>query len=191
MKYIIGLLITAGLIILLIFLLVSGGNGTKKVPKTAKSLSSYASSQAIARLTIDGPVTAPENHQAERITISRDTATYEQFKGYDGQLLNSQTFLNTQTSYESFLRAIQIAGFTKGDNSEALKNDRGYCALGTRYIFEFQDANGKQLERYWSSSCNGVKSFKGNTPLNVTLFKKQIPGYNKLYSAFNANFTGL
>ena len=188
MKYIIGLLITTGLIILLIVLLVSGGGSKQKVPNTSKSLDSYANSQAIARLTVDGPINAPGNHRSSRISVGRDSTTYEQFKGYDGEIIASQTFPNTQNSYESFLRAIKIAGFTSGDTSDALKNDRGYCALGTRYIFEFEDGSGKRLERFWSSTCGSPKSFKGNTSLNVILFQKQVPDYSRLTNNVDINF---
>ncbi|MDL2341529.1 MAG: hypothetical protein QFB87_00415 [Patescibacteria group bacterium] len=179
MKYLIGFFVTVGLIILLIVLLVSGGDTKTKVPNSSKSLDSYASSAATARLTIDGPVSAPQNHYATRITVGRDSTTYEELQGYDGNVIKTQTYPNTQTSYTSFLRAIELAGFTKGDTAASLKNDRGYCALGSRYIFEFVDS-GKQLERFWSTSCAGPKSFQGKTNLTLSLFKKQVPDYNKL-----------
>ncbi|MBC7708059.1 hypothetical protein H7Y63_02450 [Polaromonas sp.] len=189
MKYILGFFITVGLIILLIVLLVAGGgDSTKtKVPSTSKTLESYASTAATVRLTIDGPITAPENHRATRITVGKDSTTYEELQGYDGQVTKLETYPNTQTSYTSFLRSLEIAGFTKGDTSAALKNDRGYCPLGTRYIFELEDS-GKQLERFWSTSCSGVKSFQGKTSLNVTLFKKQVPNIEKVRTPNGLSF---
>ena len=182
MKYLIGFLITVGLIILLIVLLVSGSGSKTQVPHTSKTLASYSDdSTALVRLTVDGPITSPQEHHATRISVSRDTTTYEQLVGYNGHVTLAQSYPNTQTSYLSFLRAIELAGFTKGDTAANLKNDRGFCALGSRYIFEFE-ASGKQLERFWSTSCDGTRSFRGNAPLNLSLFRKQIPEYNKFTS---------
>lgn len=180
MKYILGFMASILLIILLIILLVSGGSNSKtKVPNSSVTLASYASTEALTRLTIDGPITAPQDHRAQRITVSRDVITYEQLIGYDGQVVTTKTFPNTATSYESFLRAIGLAGFTKGDTAASLANDRGRCPLGSRYIFELEN-KGKRLERFWATSCKGPKSFQGSTNLNISLFKRQVPGYNKL-----------
>lgn len=187
MKYLLGFFVTILLIIMLIVLLVGGGSTKTAVPNTSHSLASYSNDQtAVVRVTVDGPITAPQNHHATRITVSRDSATFEQLVGYNGQITSTQTYPNTQTSYLSFLRGIELAGFTKGDIATNLKNDRGFCALGSRYIFEFE-ASGKQLERFWSTSCGGTKSFKGNTTINLALFRKQIPDYDKLTSQNDFN----
>lgn len=178
MRYLFGFFITVGLIILLIVLLVTGGNKSK-VPNTSKTLASYANSTAVVRLTIDGPINSVQDHRASRITVGRDNTTYEQLQGYDGNVTLLQTYPNTPTSYGTFLRAIALAGFTKGDTASALKNDRGYCPLGSRFIFELED-NGQQLERFWSTSCSGAKSFLGNANLIVNLFKRQVPDFNKM-----------
>lgn len=181
MRYIIGFFITIGLLILLIVLLVTGGNDKANTPNAPKTLESYARTSAEARLTIEGPVNAPEDHRSVRISVGRDSTTYEQFDGYNGQVAQTETFGNTENSYSTFLRAIKLAGFTQGSKAPALKDDRGYCPLGKRYIFEFLQ-NGKSLQRYWATSCKGLKSFEGNTSLNISLFKSQVPGYQKLNS---------
>lgn len=184
MRYLIGFFITVGLIILLIVLLVTGGSKSK-VPTTSKSLDSYSTSSAVVRLTIDGPINSAKEHRATRITVGRDSTTYEQLQGYDGNVTLLQTYPNSQTGYESFLRAIQLAGFTKGDTSSKLKDDRGYCPLGSRFIFEIED-NGNRLERFWSTNCSGPKSFLGNTNLVVDLFKRQVPDFYKLNDQSNS-----
>ena len=186
MKYIIGLFVTIGLLILLIVLLTMGGGSKTKVPNSSQTLESYANSSATVRLTVEGPINAPQDHLATRITVSRDMTTYEQIRGYDGGVVKTQSFPNTLSSYDSFLRAIELAGFTKGVTTDALKNDRGFCALGSRYIFELDDG-GKQLERYWSSSCSGPKTFNGNTNLNITLFRKQVPNFNDFSNDLNGS----
>ncbi len=182
MRYFVGFLVTIGLIIILILLLFSGG-GKPKVPKTSKTLDSYASTDAEVRLTIDGPVNAAESHQAVRITIGQSDATFELLQGYNGSVVNSESFANTQNSYAVFLSSLARAGFTKGNTNADLKDERGYCPLGDRYIFELRQ-DGHDIERYWATSCGGVKTYAGSLNLTVQLFQNQIPGYEVLTHAF-------
>lgn len=183
MKYILGFFITILLLVLLIVLLVTGGDNKTSGPTTSKALTEYANTDSVSSLTIAGPINAQQEYRETRISVNRDTTTLEQIQGYQGAVTDLQTFPNSVASYEAFLRSIELAGFTKGDKSEKLKNDRGYCPLGTRYIFEFE-AEGKQLERFWSTSCSGAKTYLGNTSLSVTLFKRQIPDFNRLDSEY-------
>lgn len=183
LRYFLGFFITIGLLILLIVLLVGGGDkGKSKVPSTAKTLESYASSEAVARLTIDGPVNAEQDHRESQISIKRDQAKFEQIQGYNGHVIKSKTYHSTEEAYIAFLRSLDRAGFTKGNTDPAFTDSRGYCPLGTRYVFELiQD--GKTIEHFWSTSCGGPKTFNGSTALNVTLFERQIPEFSELSSS--------
>ena len=187
MRYFIGFLITIGLIIILIVLLLGGGggNGPKK-PKTTKALADYASTEAEVRMTIDGPVNADQTHQQIRITVDNNVTTYEQIQGYQDTVVNSQNFDNNENSYSNFLYALGHAGFTKGDITKALANDKGYCPLGNRYIFELID-NGKDVQRFWGTSCGGhaPKTYRGNLNLTITLFQAQVPNYQNLTQDLN------
>lgn len=176
MRYFIGFLVTLGLIILLIVLLLSGG-GKSKV--RAKTLPSYASTDAQASMLIDGPVNADSLHQQVRITVDRDNVTYEQISGYDGQVVNTQTFSNTENSYNVFLHALQHAGFTLKSNNPAIQDDTGYCPLGDRFIFELNQ-DGNNLQRSWASNCGNPKTYLGSLDLTMTLFEAQVPGYEDL-----------
>jgi hypothetical protein len=180
MRYFIGFLVTIGLIIILIILLFHGG-GKSKVPATAKSLTSYAATDAEVSMTIDGPVNAASEHEQVRVTVNRDNVTYQHIKGYDGQVVDTQIFANTENSYDVFLHALLHAGFTKGDSNKALQDERGYCATGDRYIFELNQDN-DNLERYWASSCGSPKTYLGALNLTLTLFQAQVPGYQNLTS---------
>ena len=185
MRYFIGFLITIGLIILLIVLLFTGGGGDNaKKPKNTMALSDYASTDAVARLTIDGPIVADQNHQAIRITVGQDDTTYEQIQGYQGTVVKQQSFVNNQEAYSNFLYALGHAGFTKGDNNKDLANEKGYCPTGNRYIFELIDG-GNDVERYWATSCSKPKTYKGNLSLTLTLFRAQVPNYNDLTQKLN------
>jgi hypothetical protein len=178
MRYFIGFLITLGLIILLIILLISG-NGKPKTGVTSKSLVDYASTDAQVSLTIDGPVNAASLHEQIRVTVDRDNVTYQNLNGYDGNVVDTKIFGNTQNSYDVFLHALKHAGFTHGDNNPAGRDERGYCPLGDRYIFELTQ-DGNNLERYWATSCGKPKTYLGSTSLTLSLFQNQIPGYQDL-----------
>lgn len=177
MRYFVGFLITIGLVILLIILLVGGGSN--KIPTTNKPLSSYASTDAQAIMTIDGPVNANQDHIELRITVGRDQVSYEKMSGYDGNVVDSKLFTNSQSAYTEFLLALAHAGFTRGSRDKTLADDRGYCPLENRYIFELNQ-DGQQIERYWTSDCNTPKTYLGNRSLTITLFEKQIPGFEDI-----------
>ncbi|HVV66789.1 MAG TPA: hypothetical protein VHB72_01805 [Candidatus Saccharimonadales bacterium] len=179
MRYFIGFLVTIGLLIILVVLLFSGGGGpNSKKPKTTKALTDYASSNAVVRMTIDGPINADTNHTAVRVTVGKDDATYQQIQGYQGTVVNTQSYANNENAYSNLLYALGHAGFTKGDNNKLLANEKGYCPLGKRYVFELLDGN-NTVERYWTTSCGSAqpRTYKGNTTLTISLFEYQIPDY--------------
>jgi hypothetical protein len=76
--------------------------------------------------------------------------------------------------------SLSHAGFTKGNADKALSDERGYCPLGSRYIFELIDENGKTIERYWATSCGKPKTYQGNVSLTRSLFQAQVPDYSRL-----------
>ncbi len=178
MRYFIGFLITIGLIILLIVLLFGGGNSSK-TPTTHKSLPDYASTDAITRLTIDGPINAAQNHNQIQISVGRDAVVYKALKGYNGDVVDQHTFINTENAYDNFLHALAVAGFTEGNNDPALQNEQGYCPTGDRYIFQLTQ-NGTDIERYWSTNCGGVHTYGGSTNLTLQLFEAQVPNFDDL-----------
>lgn len=186
MRYFIGFLVTIGLLIVLIVLLLTGGGGgskeapkTSEKPRTVEQLAQFANTDAVARLTIDGQINANQSHQAVRITVSQSDVTYEQIQGYEGTVVNSQTYASNQSAYNNFLYALGHAGFTRGDDSKLLANEKGFCPLGSRYVFELIQGN-SDIERYWATSCNGTKTYKGNVPTTLNLFQLQVPNYTDL-----------
>ena len=178
MRYFIGFLITIGLIILLIILLLSGGGNKNKTP-TQQPLISYANSDAEVSVLVDGPVNAEQNHEQVRITVARDHVTYEKLSGYDGKITDSKTFANTGSSYDSFLHALQHAGFTLGVNTKALQDERGFCSSGNRYIYELAQ-DGSLIQRYWTSDCDKPKTYLGDQATTLGLFESQVPGWEEL-----------
>jgi hypothetical protein len=180
MRYFIVFIATLGLLFLLLYLLLHGG-GKAKVPATHKPLISYSTTDAQAILTIDGPINSQQEHRAVRITVGQDEVTYQQIQGYQNSVLNQQSFDSNQDAYVNFLAALQHAGFTQGSINPLLKDERGYCPLGERYIFEFNQ-DGQQLQRYWATSCgsNSPATYKGSLALTLDLFEAQVPGFSQL-----------
>jgi hypothetical protein len=182
MRYIIGLLLGIGLIVLTFILIVkafSGGGGGQQ--RHAVNLNDYATSTAVMRYTIDGPIVSDQEHNRIRITVSKDQVVYEQIQGYEGKLVQTKTYPTNVQAYSTFLRALNIAGFTHGDQ-KADDDERGYCPRGQRYIYEALDG-GDTILRWWSTSCGNTQaSFKGSAPTIRSLFQRQVPDYQKLSS---------
>lgn len=178
MRYYVGFLITLGLLIILIFLLFHGGNKAS-VTTTSQPLVNYANTSAEVSLTIDGPINASQNHQQVKITVNQNYVTFDQIQGYDGKVVNQQQFANSENSYDVFLHALQLAGFTEGDTSSAFSDEQGYCALGDRYIFELSEGS-NNLERFWATNCGNPKTYDGDLDLTLSLFEDQVPNYTTL-----------
>jgi hypothetical protein len=174
LRYIVWFLTVMGLLVLLIVLLNGGSAKKTTVPKP---LYTYASTNAEASLTIDGPVNADQDHQAVKVIVGQYNVTYELISGYNGQVVKVQTYPNTEAAYNVFLRALATAGFTEGSNDQALSDERGYCPLGDRYILQL--ANGDdQIERYWTSTCGSPRTYSGNISLTLQLFEAQVPNFS-------------
>jgi hypothetical protein len=182
MRYIIGLLLGIGLIVLTFILIIrafSGGDNTPKTPKTA--LTDYATTETITRYTIDGPEISEAQHVRVRITVGKDQVLYEQVQGYEGKLIQSKTYPSNVQAYSTFLRALDLAGYTQA-NKTASDDERGYCPTGQRYIYEIIDG-GDTKQRLWSTSCSAKQgTFLGQTSTVRFLFQKQVPDYTNLTS---------
>jgi hypothetical protein len=185
-RYFLGLVAVFALMILIIFLIFHGNGNSSKVQSTSRTLSSYSTSDADVDLTIDGPVTSDENHQSLEITVTNSEVTYQQFQGYQGDVIQEKTYPNNINAFSAFLYALERAGFTEGNNASDLSNDLGFCSLGNRYIFSLNE-NGQQIERYWATNCGSgePKTYDGSLDLTLTLFENQVPDYDTLSNNLN------
>jgi len=178
MRYFITFAAALGLLFVVLFLLFHK-SGAPVVPQTQKALSSYSGTSAQAQLTIDGPINADQIHNVIQITVDSDSVTFDQLRGYQGTVVNTQTFASNQSAYANFLLALARAGFTDGDNNPNLKDERGYCPLGNRYIFRLSQG-GSDIERYWATTCSGTKTYLGSLGITIALFQAQVPTYETL-----------
>lgn len=181
-RYIVGFLLAVGLIVVVIVLIVRGLVSSPQSPSTqGPDLNSFVNTATTVRFIIDTPVAAADTHRDIIITVGNDDANIEVTKGYDGQVVRQQSYPMNSVSYAVFLRSLSINGFAEGDNTAANRDERGHCALGDRYIYSIIDANGNEIQHYWYTSC-GNGTFKGTPNTIRSLFRRQIPDYDKLTS---------
>lgn len=187
MRYFLGFLIILGLIILgvilFIRLLFGGGGGETPAPTTA-ALTSYARTSTVMQLVIQGPIVADQDYRQIQIDVGNTGNEIRMITGFQGNVANRQTFSSNADAYANFLRAIDLLGYTNGDKSEALADERGYCPQGNRFVFSITDGS-ETKQRFWSTSCDQREgSFQGDADTITDLFKAQIPGYDELTSEF-------
>ncbi|HSD56405.1 MAG TPA: hypothetical protein VLA92_04610, partial [Candidatus Saccharimonadales bacterium] len=108
MKYFFGFLASIGLVIL-VFILVLRGFGGKSDQVEQNPLTDYANSNALVRMTVDGPIVSDQQHQAYRVTVGRSETRVETLQGYEYETIESRTYNNNQEGYTNFLRAIDLA----------------------------------------------------------------------------------
>lgn len=177
MKYFLGFLASIGLIVFVFILIVRGftGSGSKKAPVTP--LTDYANTSVQMEYTMDGPINADQSHKAVRITVGQNQVSIETLTGYDQTVAQTKTYDNNQASYSTFLRALDIAGYSKGNPDKSKKDERGYCPTGTRYSYDIVDGSDTK-QHFWSASCSSPGTFKGNVSQIRVLFQAQIPDYD-------------
>jgi hypothetical protein len=185
MRRLAGILIAVGLVILVIILLFKAFSGGH--PSTAtnapKPLIDYAGTDVTMQMTIEGDVTADQNHLELQISVGSTSSQINIFQGYQQTLLNTSSYSNNQNAYADFLRALDLAGYRLGNSRSSLNNEQGYCEAGERYVFEIVEDN-QDLQRYWTSSC-GAGNFKGSLLAVLSLFERQIPNYGQLTDTLN------
>ncbi|HEY4963433.1 MAG TPA: hypothetical protein VIH90_01925 [Candidatus Saccharimonadales bacterium] len=186
-RFYLALFIALGLIVLLIVIISGGGGKKPHTPTPVAPLVSMANSNSEVSMTINGPITAEQNHRSIQIIITKNHATYNSILGYNNNVVFTQGFSNTVNSYTAFLSALYQAGYTKGNTNEKLANDVGYCSIGNRYIFETIQS-GQTISRFWVSNCFATpRTYLGNLSLTTSLFEAQIPNFNQINSAASLN----
>lgn len=181
-KRILAALIGLGLIVLIFVLIVKGFSSGNTTPVKPVDLAKFSSTDAVSQLIIDGPVVINQEHRTIRVSVSQTESRIEIVQGYDGDVIESQSFPNTQSSYAVFLQSLAHLDFSSGSTTSSLNDERGYCPNGNRYIYQLKQED-KTVLRFWSTSC-GQGTFGGKRAEVRALFRNQIPQatYNKLTS---------
>jgi hypothetical protein len=180
MRYLLVFLIAIGLIVLIFVLLLKNFGGSSTPAKPVTPLISYATTNTVVQMTINGPVVADPAHEAVQVTIGQSQSQITIYQGYQGVILTTKSFQNNEPAYAVFLRALDIAGFSEGNPAPSLEDDRGYCSQGDTYNFEILNGS-NQIQNYWTSTCsNDPGTTLGASQLIISLFQAQIPGYSTI-----------
>ncbi len=178
MRYLAGFIVFIALIIFVFVLIFRGGGDPEPQPQAR--LIDRANTSTEVRMTEEFAITADQTHRQVVITVGQNSASLTFERGYEGDVIRTQSYTNNPTAYAHFLRALDIAGYTNGDDTEANRDWRGYCPQGRRYIYEIVDGT-EVSQRYWSTTCgNKFATLKGQSNLIRQLFVQQIPDYNAL-----------
>lgn len=180
MKYVIGVIAVVLLTILAIVLILGRDTGTQpnQSGKQAVSLFEQAKDGGTVTFTTEGRLVGEEERRAIRITVSSGSRKVEVLRGYTNIVEKSQTFPNTQAGYEEFLKALEIAGFSR-KRAYTPEDERGVCPLGRRFIYEFEK-QGEDSLKTWSTTCSDKQgTFGGSSSTIRRLFENQITDYGK------------
>jgi hypothetical protein len=185
MKYVLGVLGAVILAILAIVLIGGRGpdtdsNGQKPGAKKAVSVVDYSNNlNSEVSWTIQGRLVGQDQRKSVRIVVSQRERRFEILNGYEESVESVQRFQNSPAAYDTFLRALDAAGFSK-ERKVAVTDERGVCPQGNRYIYDLEDGSDHVL-RSWSTTCSTAQgNFAGNAVTTRQLFQDQIPEYSKL-----------
>ncbi|MCA9348451.1 hypothetical protein KC867_03510 [Candidatus Saccharibacteria bacterium] len=175
------------LILVIVIIVAKGGSDNSSTVSTRAKLSESANSEAVFTFTERGPIVADEDHYNIQITVNRHTRVIKILKGYEGNVVATQSFTNNQEAFSDFVSALENAGY-EGKKSTKYASEEGVCPAGRRYVFESNQFD--EDFRRWTSNCDVKGDFAGSLSVIQGLYKDQIPEYNKFISETRAS-TGL
>jgi hypothetical protein len=177
-RYLIGVLVVIALLAATIVWLVARPPAERREAQQQINLTEFVATPASVTLTREGRIVGEEEHNSIRITVNRNQRQIEHIRGYNGRVVNSLTYPNTQPAFDHFMHALVVAGFTTQQKPryESLK---GVCPFGNRFIYELTK-DGRPIMRLWSTSCRREDgSFAGRADQVRRLFIGQIPQYRE------------
>lgn len=184
MKYFFAFLAAVALIVVIFIMVFRGFSGGNRQAVQTKMID-YAKTQTVIRMTESGRVNIDQEHRSISVTIGRTSNTIELISGYEGNVIQTQTYPSNESAYATFLRALDLQGYTKGNEDPSREDSRGYCPNGKIYTFQIITGSSK-VQNFWTSSCGGG-TFKGNVGVIRTLFRQQIPDYSKIIRGTGLN----
>jgi hypothetical protein len=182
MRFFLSILGVIIFVVVAIVIIASTGSSTPKVKPIV--VTDYGNAGNSVTQTTTGILIGNEQRQAIRVTVNNTERDIYLLNTYDQTIINSETFPNTSAAYNTFLGALQNAGFSNSRRSN-LTNIYGVCPLGNTYQYELTSPT-KTVFNNWSTSCNSSQgTFAGNGPLIRQLFSLQIPNYNSFIQPAN------
>lgn len=134
--------------------------------------------------TVHSQVVGDEKYRGIRISVSPTSRTIELLQGYNDQVIKTETLTNNQEAYDSFAEALQGVGFSNTQPVPKGITEDNVCPLGQHYSYEIYGTSQSNM-RTWSTSCSGKDGdFAGKADMVRSLFRKQIPDYEKFTAKF-------
>ena len=183
MRYIFGLLVGVLLLVVVFLLIIRAFGGNS--PKVEVFLPDYAQTETVVRMTVEGQVNVNQDHRLAKVTIGRSSNTMNLVEGYQGRVLQTKSYASNEAAYTTFLRALQLQGYTEGDDDPKKEDSRGFCPTGKVYTFQIITGD-DAVQSFWTTSCGGG-TFKGNTDVIRQLFRAQLPDYFKIIRGTRLN----
>lgn len=183
MRYFLGFIAAVALVILVFILIVRGFSGREHAPQTM--LTDYSKTETVMRFTEEGPVNIDQNHRSLSVTVGRSSNIINLMQGYQGTVIRTQTYPSNEEGYATFLRALQLQGYDKGNSDPAKQDSRGFCPTGRVYTFEIVTGSAT-VQSFWTTSCGGG-TFRGNSTIIRQLFRAQAPDYTKFITGTDLN----
>ncbi len=180
MKYVFGIVgVIIVLLIIVLAIFFGGRNSTEQTAVDKVILSEQTDGNTAVKLTTQGRLVGDTERRAIAVTVTSTQRRLDILSGYDESVISSKTFPNTQEAYETFLVALEEAGFTN-QRISLIDDERAACPLGRRFIYQLRE-NGEDVLRSWDTNCRSDNpgTFDGESNLVRTLFERQIPDYRK------------
>lgn len=165
-------LVGIGLVILVIVFIVKLVGGGSSTAAQQIDVTKYASTpDASVTMLADGPTRYDGEHYQLKITVTPISNEIDVIQGYEGTVVQTQSYPNNAEAFSVFLQTLQHEGFSKGKADHI--DYRGYCPTGERFSFSLS-AGTKDNFTYTSTSC-GQGNFQGQRDVILELFRRQIP----------------
>lgn len=185
MRYGLGVLFIAFLVIVGAVILVSSGgdnsSNPKSVARSTKLVDYENKDSTTVSWTVQGKLVGQDQRRAVRVLVTRDKRTVQLLSEYEERVERSAEYTNSPVAFAAFIRALDNANFGKERNVKQA-DERGVCPLGNRFIYRVTDG-GKEIMRTWSDTCAVADGpFGGGNAapqLIQQLFKAQITDYIK------------
>ena len=183
-RFLFGMVVVVLLILTVFLVFVDMPKKSSEEPVTStteqkkKQLYDYSGSDnSKVVFTHQGKIVGDDKYKSVRVTVTKTKRTIELLSGYNQRVEKKQDFTNDQAAYETFLRALDVAGFTK-TKDVANSDERGVCPLGHRYVFQLFDGS-EQIQRTWSNTCSEITGTYAGSRVTKDLFEDQITDYNE------------
>lgn len=183
MRYVFGFLVAVALVVLVFILIVRGFGGRNAEVQT--NMVDYAKTQTVVRMVVEGEVNLDNDHRSVSVIIGRAFNTIDLVQGYEGHVIQTKSYPSNEDAYATFLRALQLQGFNRGDDDPEKQDSRGVCPTGKVYTFEIITGSAT-VQRLWTTSCGGG-TFDGNAAVIRSLFREQIPDYSTVIRGTGLN----